>query len=173
MNWYFPCLNISALYLPTGESPRSMLKIERQDNCANEVQIIQTRKQQSAAFLLVFQTWYLRLKAMPKYIFANKTNMDARLRSTKPRWRKVIRNAKPGPLSKRGSNSVQSMWIGILMAAFNMSTTARFANRKLQTVRSDLKRAIRRRIDALERTPTKASVTVTVPKKILAKSGFQ
>ena len=58
------------------------------------------------------------------------------------------------------------------MAAFNMSTTARFANRKLQTVRSDLKRAIRRRIDALERTPTKASVTVTVPKKILAKSGF-
>ena len=103
------------------------------------VPLNQMINEDTTALKVLFQTKYLRSKAMAKYMSAIRASKDARFSMINNRLKKLDMIARLCPLNQPTSKIVEIMWIGMLMAMFSMSTTARLARRVFETVRKDLK----------------------------------
>ena len=126
----------------------------------------------TTALYVLFQTKYFRSKAMAKYMSAIRASNDARLSIINNRLKKLDMIARLCPLNQPASKIVEIMKIGMLMAIFSMSTTARLARRVFGTVRKDLNRAITARIEPLPNVAPRASKTVKKLITTFVESGF-
>ena len=116
------------------------------------VPLNQMINEDTTALKVLFQTKYLRSKAMAKYMSAIRASKDARFSMINNRLKKLDMVARLCPLNQPASKIVEIMWIGMLMAMFSMSTTARLARTVFGTVRKDLNRAITEKLRRREAT---------------------